>query len=253
MNANARVRSGSWQQRWADPALTVLAIELAVAIFIIAPLGVLAPRSGLVLPLLLTALVLAPALLAAVLVVSDSGTARAAVLVAIALIVAGIVVGVHRPSVLVTYLHMIGALIMGGALIWVVARAVFAPGRVTYHRLVGTLLLYLMIGATFAGLYGTLGLLVPHPFRGMPPREDGPAVVAHVLYFSFVTLTSVGYGDVIPMHPLTRGLSNLEAVIGQLFPATLIARMVTLHLTGRHRGDSSDDGEECRAQNVCSM
>jgi hypothetical protein len=113
---------------------------------------------------------------------------------------------------------------------------------VTYHRIVGTLLLYLMIGATFAGLYGTLALLVPHPFRGMPPREDVPAVIAHVLYFSFTTLTSVGYGDVIPMHPLTRGLSNLEAVIGQLFPATLIARMVTLHLTGRPRGDSSDVG-----------
>ena len=242
MNANAGVRSGSWQQRWADPALTVLALELAVAIFVVAPLGVLAPRSGLVLPLLLTALVLTPALLAAVLIASKNGTARAAVLVAIALIVAGIVVGLHRPSVLVTYLHLIGVLIMGSALIWVVARAVFAPGRVTYHRIVGTLLLYLMIGATFAGLYGTLGLLVPHPFRGMPPREDGPAVIAHVLYFSFTTLTSVGYGDVIPMHPLTRGLSNLEAVIGQLFPATLIARMVTLHLTARPRGDSSDVG-----------
>jgi voltage-gated potassium channel Kch len=126
-------------------------------------------------------------------------------------------------------------------LIWVVARAVFAPGRVTYHRLVGTLLLYLLIGTTFAGLYGTLALLVPHAFRGMPPREDGPAVIAHALYFSFVTLTTAGYGDVTPLHPLTRGLSNLEAVIGQLFPATLIARMVTLELAGRHRGESSQD------------
>jgi Ion channel len=238
MNANARARPGSWQQRWADPAITVLAIELAVAIFIIVPLGVLAPRSGLVLPLLLTALVLAPVLLAAVLVASDNGAARAAVFVAIALIVAGMVVGLRHPSPLVTYLHMIGTLIMGCALIWVVAHAVFAPGQVTYHRIVGTLLLYLMIGATFAGLYGTLGLLVPHPFEGMPPREDGPAVVAHVLYFSIATLTSVGYGDVIPMHPLTRGLSNLEAVIGQLFPATVIARMVTLQLAGRHRGEA---------------
>ena len=235
MHPTAGDRSASWRQRWGDPALTVLAIELAVAIFIVAPLGVLAPRNGLILPLVLTALVVAPVLLAALLVASESGPATAAVFVAIALIVSGMVYGLGRPSVLTTYLHLIGALILGCALIWVVARAVFAPGRVTYHRLVGTLVLYLMIGATFAGLYGTLGLLVPHAFGGMPPREDGPAVIAHVLYFSFGTLTSVGYGDVVPMHPLTRGLSNFEAVIGQLFPATVIARMVTLELAGRQR------------------
>ena len=237
MQANARDRSGSLQQRWADPALTVLALELAVTIFIIAPLGVLAPRSGLVLPLLLTALVVTPVLLAAALVASHNGVATAAVFVAIALIVTGMVFELRRPSVLVTYLHMIGALIMGCALIGVVAHAVFAPGRVTSHRLVGVLLLYLMIGTTFAGLYGTLGLLLPHAFRGMPPREDGPAVIAHALYFSFVTLTTTGFGDVIPTHPLIRGLSNLEAVIGQLFPATLVARMVTLELADRHRGE----------------
>jgi voltage-gated potassium channel Kch len=98
-----------------------------------------------------------------------------------------------------------------------------------------------MIGTTFAGLFSTLGLLLPHAFAGMPPREDGPAVIAHALYFSFVTLTTAGYGDVIATHPLTRGLSNLEAVIGQLFPATLIARMVTLELAGRQRGTSSGD------------
>jgi len=241
MPTNAGDRSGSLQERWADPALTVLAIDLALAIFVIAPLGVLAPGSGPVLPLLLIAFVVTPVLLASVLVASTNGAAMAAVFVAIALIVTGIVFGIHRPSVLVTYLHTIGALIMGCALIWVVARAVFAPGRVTYHRIVGTFLLYLMIGATFAGLYGTLGLLVPHAFKGMPPREDGPAIIAHALYFSFVTFTTAGYGDVVPMHPLTRGLSNLEAVIGQLFPATLIARMVTLELAGRRRGESTDD------------
>jgi len=71
----------------------VLALELAVAIFIVAPVGVLAPRSGLVPPLLLTALVVTPVLLAAVLVASTSGAARAAVFVAIALIVTGIVLG----------------------------------------------------------------------------------------------------------------------------------------------------------------
>jgi len=224
---------GAWRERWADLALTVLAIELAVAIFIVAPLGVLVPGGGFALWLLLTAFVLAPVLLAAALVASRSGAALAAVFAAIALILAGMLAGLRRPSVLVTSLHLLGALLLGLALIGVVARAVFAPGRVTYHRLVGTLVVYLLIGTTFAGLYGTLGLLLPHPFRGMPPREDGPAVIAHALYFSFVTLTTAGYGDVIPLHPLTRGLANLEAVIGQLFPATIIARMVTLELAHR--------------------
>ena len=233
MPGDTRRRSDSWRERWTDQALTVLAIELAVAIFIVAPLGVLAPRTGLVLPLVLLALVVTPVLLAGLLVASHNGVAMGAVFVAIALIASGIAFGFERASVLATWLHLIGSLIMGCALTWVVARAVFAPGRVTFHRLVGTLLLYLIIGATFAGLYGTLGLLLPHPFGGMPPRDDGPAVIAHVLYFSFATLTSVGFGDVVPTHALTRGISNLEAVVGQLFPATVIARMVTLELAGR--------------------
>jgi len=113
MQANARGLSVSWQQRWADPALTALAIELAVAVFFISPLGVLAPRGGLVLPVVLAALVVAPVLLTAVLVASNHGAAKAAVFVAIALIVTGIGFELQHPSVLVTWLHLIGALIMG--------------------------------------------------------------------------------------------------------------------------------------------
>ena len=242
MDPDAGRGLGPRLKRWSEPALTVLAIELAVALFIVAPLGVAAPPGrGFVLPLVLTSLVVAPVLVTAMLVASRNGAATAAVFVAAALIVAGMVFDFLRPSVLVTSLHLAGALIMGCALIWVVAQAVFAPGRVTLHRLIGTVLLYLMIGATFAGLYGTLTLLVPHAFRGTPPRGDGAALIAHALYFSFQTLTTAGYGDITPTHPLTRGLSNLESVIGQLYPATLIARMVTLELAGRGRGDRSGD------------
>jgi voltage-gated potassium channel Kch len=49
-------------------------------------------------------------------------------------------------------------------------------------------------------------------------------------YFSLSTLTTTGYGDVVPVLPLARSLANLEAVMGQLFPATLLARIVALHL-----------------------
>jgi hypothetical protein len=49
-----------------------------------------------------------------------------------------------------------------------------------------------------------------------------------------VTLTTTGYGDIVPLHPYARSLANIEAVIGQLYPATLVARLVTLELKSRH-------------------
>jgi hypothetical protein len=152
----------------------------------------------------------------------------------IGLFAAATVLHFNGSAVFPIYLLLVAGFIVACALFWVVARAVFAPGRVTYHRIAGSLLLYLMIGAIFAGIYGIIGLLVPHAFAGTPPRDDAAAVVAHVLYVSFSTLSTAG-GEIIASHPITRGLSNLEAIIGQLFPATLIARVVTLQLADRDR------------------
>ncbi len=53
------------------------------------------------------------------------------------------------------------------------------------------------------------------------------------VYFSFTTLTSTGYGDMVPIHPFARSAANLEAMIGQLFPATLLARLVSLEIEAR--------------------
>jgi hypothetical protein len=224
---SARSRLAKLHQRWRDPALTVLAVLLLVLMFVIAPLQVL----GLA-PLLLVAFV--PVLIAAVIVVSESAMAVITVFLGIGLFAAATVLHFNGSAVFPIYLLLVAGFIVACALFWVVARAVFAPGRVTYHRIAGSLLLYLMIGAIFAGIYGIIGLLVPHAFAGMPPRDDAAAVVAHVLYVSFSTLSTAG-GEILASHPITRGLSNLEAIIGQLFPATLIARVVTLQLADRDR------------------
>ena len=87
------------------------------------------------------------------------------------------------------------------------------------------------IGHIFVGLYGLIGLLDPGAISGLTP--EGPKIVSDLIYFSFVTLTSTGYGDIVPVHPLARSLCNLEAIIGQLFPATLLARLVILELENR--------------------
>jgi hypothetical protein len=110
-----------------------------------------------------------------------------------------------------------------------VAQAVFRRGRVTYHRIVGAILLYLLITVLFGTLFIFVGVSIPDAIKGIT-FEDNAALANSVFYLSFVTLTSTGYGDIVPVHPIARTLCILETVIGQLYPATLLARIVTLEM-----------------------
>ena len=218
------------QEQYSDPLLTALTIMLALLLFVVGPLqaaGVVAAHYF--------AFAFAVVLLAAVFIVSGSGLAVGAILVAVALILAATVLRLRQPSVLDIYLDAAGWLITGLTLSIVVARAVFARGKITFHRVIGAVLLYLNIGLIFVALYCFVALLQPKAFTGLDPLRDDLAVAGNLIYFSFVTLTSVGYGDIVPLHPFARSLANIEAIIGQLYPATLLARLVTLELEGRHR------------------
>jgi hypothetical protein len=150
-------------------------------------------------------------------------------IVALAMIVTGAVLRIRSPSILDLNLFAGAWLIVGVTLAWAVARSIFAPGRVTYHRVVGAVLLYLTIAIIFAAFFTFLGTLDPKAFIGLSV-QDSPKLATQLIYFSFTTLTTTGYGDVSPVHPLARSLCNLEAIFGQLYPATLVARLVTLQL-----------------------
>ena len=110
----------------------------------------------------------------------------------------------------------------------------FALGQITNHRIMGAILLYLTIGVTFVALYTFLGLLVPDAFSGIS-LKDTPTLGSTMIFFSFGTFTTAGAGDLAPLHPLARSLTNIEAMIGQLYPATLLARTVTLEIEGERR------------------
>jgi hypothetical protein len=137
----------------------------------------------------------------------------------------------HDPSPFDILLNASAWIIMGLVLIWVVGRAVFAPGRITFHRIMGAILLYLAIGLTFAALYAFVGVLSADAFSGMAVK-DSPTLSSTMIYFSFGTLTTAGSGDIAPLNAFARSLSNVEAMIGQLYPATLLARLVTLEIEG---------------------
>jgi Ion channel len=210
-----------------DKLLTTLTILLSLLVFVVAPLqanGVIAGRYfGLIFGCVLipAAFMLAANLLAAGLIVC-----------AIFLIVIASEMEFRQSTVADAYLDAIAWLIAGITLSAVVARVVFGPGKVTFHRIVGGILLYLTIGLTFVALFSLVTLNVSDAFRGLEPLHGNFAIAGNLIYFSFVTLTTIGYGDIVPLHPFARGLANLEAVIGQLYPATLLARLVTLELTG---------------------
>jgi hypothetical protein len=133
-----------------------------------------------------------------------------------------------QTSLILGYAGLIIAFIMAG---YALGYAALAPGVVTVHRVLGAIALYLNIGLMFATLYGLIWHFIPNSFTNIPSGPNWQAD-GTIVYFSFVTLTSTGFGDVTPLHPIVRTLSNVEAIIGQLFPATLLARLITLELRG---------------------
>ncbi len=120
------------------------------------------------------------------------------------------------------------------ALVYVVYLQVSREGPVTAHRIRGAIALYLLIAMLFAFLYGLAEVITPGAFS--MPRGWSRGVVSNgeaFYYFSIVTMTTVGFGDITAVHPFVRSLVSLEALIGQLYPAILIARLVTLEIETR--------------------
>jgi hypothetical protein len=110
----------------------------------------------------------------------------------------------------------------------------FRPGPMSVHRVMGGVAAYLLIGLIWAFGYKLLTEVRPGAihFQQLTAgiSTDEPS---RFIYFSFSTLTSVGYGDVYPAHRIARSLATAEALIGQLYPSILIATLVGLSLQAR--------------------
>lgn len=124
-----------------------------------------------------------------------------------------------------THATVAAGLVSVGAITFVVLTQSFRGGPVNLYRIQGAVAAYLLLGLAWAQAYELVALLAPGAFAGAVfPETEG----SHFVYFSFVTLTTVGQGDVTPVHPVARSLAVAEALTGQLHPAILLARLVSL-------------------------
>ena len=210
--------------------LTVLLILELCAMFIAAPLAAkgLPIARAVADTLVLTVLVV-------VVMLSPRPGPVILILLGVAATVASFPLSMNWSSVSATMLPRAGEILTFSALTWVVAHAVYAPGRITFHRLQGAIVIYLSLATIFASAYSLIWELSPGAFANLVARTGGPEEVATMLYFSLTTLTTTGYGDIVPIDPFARSLANLEAVIGPFYLAITVARLVTMELADRHR------------------
>ena len=106
--------------------------------------------------------------------------------------------------------------------------------HVTLEHISGAAAVYLLLGLFWALLYLALHIIHPGSLSGAGLMDEtGRPVTNAFIYFSFVTLATLGYGDIVPVTPEARALAITEAVIGQLYVVVLIARLVAQHSTSR--------------------
>jgi hypothetical protein len=125
--------------------------------------------------------------------------------------------------------------------ILVVVRRILRHRAVTMQTIFGALSAYLLIGFFFAAVYAAVSKLGPNPFFA----GGQPATPASIQYFSFITLSTTGYGDYTAAGDGGRSMAVLEAVLGQVFLVTLVARLVALY--GMVRPSATDAADRSDA------
>ena len=114
----------------------------------------------------------------------------------------------------------------------IVAARAYRSGPVTQHRILGAIAVLLLIGLVWAHAYELLHLVHPDAFSGAVGNAPGALTW---IYYSFVTLTTMGYGDITPVHPIARSLAIFEALAGQLYIAVTLARLMSLYVGERDK------------------
>lgn len=117
-----------------------------------------------------------------------------------------------------------------GLVTYGIFKSVFAQNAVLKDTLFGAVCVYVLLGLTWAYLYIFLESLQPGSFNLQLPADDAfGALSSDLLYYSYTTLTTLGYGDITPVTAQARSLAIVEQVVGVLYIAIMLARLVSMY------------------------
>jgi hypothetical protein len=206
----------------ADRGLSILLALLVTIIFVLPVLLTPDSTGRLVADLAFSALLLAGAFTAA-----ESRRVRLAVVAFTAAILLVRWAAAGSPSGALAIGREATTIVMLLLYAMVVAARAYRSGPVTHYRIQGAVAVLLLLGLVWASAYELLHLIHPDAFSGAVGNAPGALTW---IYYSFVTLTTMGYGDITPVHPIARSLAISEAVSGQLYIAVTLARLMAMHV-----------------------
>ncbi len=140
-------------------------------------------------------------------------------------VIAVVIIGVALELLHLYYLHLILMFCFYLWAIWLAGKQVLFAGAVDANRIIGAICIYLLMGLIWALMYLFIAQAIPGAFNGVEQLVwyDNFADVA---YYSYVTLTTLGYGDISPVAPIARFLVYMEAVVGVFYMAVLVASLI---------------------------
>ena len=115
---------------------------------------------------------------------------------------------------------------------WITGKNLLLSGSVNVNKIIGAICMYLLLGINWAIFYLFINMAIPGSFHGLAATDIGTQL-AELIYYSFVTMTTMGYGDLIPVKPLARTVAYLQAIVGQFYVAVLVAWLVGMYLSGK--------------------
>lgn len=213
-----------------DLGLTLISVSLVVLIFLILPLYKAGVVGHFFFDLIMVILMVSGAL-----VIKQSRMVTASV-VAIVLTNATLLwVSRLYPTPLLRQLSSLLSIITMLLYVRIVLLVMFREGPVTWSRIQGGIAAYLFLGMAWAAAYQLVEQLHAGSFHFVSAPADIDQLTSSLIYFSFATLTTVGFGDITPLNPFARSLAIAEAVVGQLFPAILIGALVAMAMQSRSK------------------